>query len=292
MKFKIHIILIYIISSGFAQGQNSIQGVILDESTLEPLQFATIGAINQPYGCYSDTTGLFTLHFSNYEDSLKISYMGYESIYSTVNNLNNNSRILLESSSIQLKEVVVTSAKTKFKKLDVGYFSKKRRSVLASSYPKNSIAIYIPFPDQGNRVILKSIRFTYDLIKNSINYTMRISILNVKTNGEPGDHILTENVDLSKSNPRPKLLIAEVDISRYNLSMPDNGVIVALEWIMDTPPKGRNIYQKQYGPYIGLIKTTDLHTHWLGSYNQLEWQKKQTRATLSIGFIVHNYTDR
>lgn len=63
MKQIFSLILIIIINQ-FSFGQGKIQGYVLDAGTKEPLPYATIGAVNKNYGCYTDTSGFFTLYFS------------------------------------------------------------------------------------------------------------------------------------------------------------------------------------------------------------------------------------
>lgn len=172
--------------------------------------------------------------------------------------------------------------------MEIGYITKKRYSVLATSYPHNIHAAFISFPEKGNKVFIKSVKFAYEL--TSCNYPLRIRILKVNANGEPGDDILVENITL----PGKKLLksyIAVLDISKYNIYMPVNGVIIALEWVMDKPPLGRRKLEGLDGPYIGSTKTDKAVSHWIGSYNRPHWDKLQTRTPLSLGLTVVNYDE-
>ena len=84
MNYRILLIAVLLPISTVAHGQSRIQGYIFDKMTLEPLPYACIGAVNHQYVCYTDTTGLFTLFYSNENDSVKVSYLGYKSSFYTV----------------------------------------------------------------------------------------------------------------------------------------------------------------------------------------------------------------
>ena len=169
------------ITSVIVQGQNKIQGYILDKKTSEPLSYATIGALNQQYGSYTDTTGLFILNFLNENDSLKVSYLGYKGLNTTVRDLQSSPKIFLEANPVQIKEIVVNSKKQKSKKMEIGYFSKKPVKTLFIGY--SIIATFIPFPKQEGNIVLKSVKFKYNL--SAKNSALRIHVLKVMNSGEP-----------------------------------------------------------------------------------------------------------
>jgi len=286
MKLNISLIFLLTIVGGVVSGQNKIQGYILDKQTNDPLTYATVGALGFQYGCYADTLGLFTLYYKNENDSLKISYLGYKDIYTTVHNIKNDTKIFLEPNPALLKEVVVTPSKHKPKVMRIGFFSKRYYGVRCTSYPLNLHATFIPFPKDGKIVFIKSIKFAYEIV--SKNYPLRVKILKVNENGEPSDGILTENIVFGKYKPFKKH-VADIDVSKNNIIMPANGVFVALEWIMDKPPVVIDNEVGEAGPYIGLVKTTNVTTHWIGSYNQSKWHVLESKSAFSIGLTVVNY---
>jgi len=288
MKFKILLIPVFIIFNLFVNGQSKLQGYILDKQTSKPILYATIGAVKFQYGTYSDTSGLFTLYYKSERDSLKISYLGYKSIYTCVKDLQQNSRILLEPNPVQLNEVVINPKKTKKKSMDLGYFSKKYNGFLL---PPNSLthATFIPFPKDGNYVILKSIRFKYRLEEN--NTPLRIHILNVVNNGVPGDDMLIDNI-IFDTYERHGKQIANIDISKYNLIMPHNGVFITLE-LIDCDKSNLTDDIQRKGPAIGVIPNGGpSSSKWYNDYNFPKWYEMTSfRFTFAIGLSVVNYTE-
>jgi hypothetical protein len=289
MKSKVLLVAVVAITSQFVCGQNKIQGYILDRQTSEPLSFAIIADLHQHYGSYTDTTGKFTLNFLNENDSLKVSNLGYKSLFTCVRDLQKSGKILLEANPVQLSEVVVNSKRKKNKMLEIGFFTKKPNSLLATIYPLNIHSIFIPFPEGGSNVLIKSVKFIYQMA--SRNYTLRVRILKAKTNGQPGDDIITENIVFNNLKQGQKQ-IAVIDISKYNVYMPHDGVFIALEWIMDKAPLEPRKQLGIDGPYIGILKTNNSsNSQWINAYNNSEWVEVQSRNLLAIGLIVVNYSD-
>ena len=76
MKTRISLFVLFIISlSGYSQ--NTISGLILDASTLEPMVGASVSCITDNSGVIADTNGKFSLSSTHDSILLKISYVGY-----------------------------------------------------------------------------------------------------------------------------------------------------------------------------------------------------------------------
>ena len=287
MRIKAFLITILAISSIIVYGQNKIQGYVLDKQTNEPLSYTIISEIHQKYGSYSDTAGMFTLFFLSENDSLKVSNLGYSNINICVRDLLKTAKVLLEPDPFQLQEVVVNSQKTKTKFMEIGFSTKKTNLFIVASYSQNINSIFIPFPEKGSIVLIKSVRFTYTLATR--NFPLRVRIISVGTNGEPGDDIVAENIVFSNYKEGRKQ-VAVVDITKYNVYMPRNGVFITLEWIMDKAPV--TLEQAfQNGPYIGATKTANPdNSLWINAYNNSKWIEMHRAYILAIGLTVGNYS--
>jgi hypothetical protein len=285
MRKKLFIILIVIAEN--VTGQNNIKGYVMDKQTLQPLSYATIGAKNLNYGTYTDSSGLFSLNFLNAGDSIVISHLGYKSSITTVKDIKQNPTLLLDLNPLHLKEVVVNSQKTQKKKMEIGLYSKKS-GYLKPPYNLNIQAILIPFPRGGEEIILKSIRFNYMLLP--INSPLRIRVLKVSDNGQPGDDLIFENIIFS-TNKSGEKHTAVIDISKYNVAMPNTGVYIAFEWIEHN--KKINLSKEedqQRGPCIGAISKNPSVPFWSNGYNQNKWLETTLPLSYSIGLTVVNYT--
>jgi hypothetical protein len=188
----VYVLLLASLSSSYCQ--NKLTGFIIDKHSNEPLSFATVGAINKPYGCYSNNTDRFELVFSNLNDSILISYMGYKNYIVTVKELQQDSIILLEPNFFEIDEVIITNSLDKPQKLELGFYSKKCKSVRATSYPLNNHAIRIDNPINGNKVVIQSIYFTYEILQK--NFPLRIKLLRINEFGLPSEEIYSQKVKL------------------------------------------------------------------------------------------------
>lgn len=85
-----------------------IQGKLLDAQTQEPLPFGSIQNLNQNIAVLSDLNGNFKIQ-ANLEDSIKISYLGYETKIIKGSELQANSIVSLKEKSIEIKGITITS---------------------------------------------------------------------------------------------------------------------------------------------------------------------------------------
>jgi hypothetical protein len=289
MKLRILLITVLAITGIVVYGQNIIQGYILDKQTSKPLPYATIVDLHQQYGSYADSSGLFTINFLNESDSLSVSHLGYKRLYTNVRNLQRSSKILLIPDQLQLREVVVKPKKNKTKEMGIGYFTNKPNTFLVPSYTIGLYSTFIPFPKNSINVLFKSVKFTYSTAVR--NFPLRVHILTAKTNGEPGDDIISE-VIVFNDYKLGLNQVAVIDISKYNVFMPRNGVFIALEWIMDRTQltlkeAGTN------GPYIGaIIAGKSSNSEWYINYYQPKLRKDQSRNILDLGLTVVNYSEK
>lgn len=280
-------IIIFIAWSFHSFGQNRLQGYVYDANTREPLAYATIGSVNKNYGCYSDTTGYFSLFFSDYDDSIKISYLGYNSLKTNVRRLQENPNVLLTPKLIELEEAIISSS-GKFKEFDIGFFTKRCRSVRVQSYPPHVHAIYIPYPEGvEQQPLIKSINMAYVLAYGR-NSLIRVQLLTMKKNGMPDRIIYSKNIKLTakKANRNSK---ATIEISDKQVYMPENGIFVALEWIFE--PQFQSTYNGKAipGPYIGLTETKRTNFYFIKLFNQTNWQKLHTKEMLSVGLTIKKF---
>jgi hypothetical protein len=87
-----------------------IAGVILDDETLEPLPFATVGLKNKGRGTVSNNNGEFGLKISSdlVNDTLSISYLGYLTIEIPVKQANGkNFTIPMKREFISIPEIII-----------------------------------------------------------------------------------------------------------------------------------------------------------------------------------------
>lgn len=283
MKLKVLLLSFLATTIVFVHGQYKIQGYILDKQTSEALPFAIISDLEQKFGCYTDTLGFFILNYLSENDSIKVSSLGYKSVYTNIQNLKSDAKIFLETDPIQLEQIVVTPKKIKTKVMEVGFSPKKSNLFVVASYSANINTTFIPFPKKASKVLIKSVKFTYQMAPK--NYPLRIRILTKKTDGSPGDDIVTDNIVFNNYN-KGRIQDADIDISKYNISMPQEGVFIALEWIMDKSPITTQ-QALQNGPYLGAIKTVNANNlEWTNNYNRKYWIEIQRGYIHAISLLI------
>ncbi len=144
MRFKIlclFFLMLQTIGSGiYAQDNSVITGKIINGEDKEPLPFASIRLKNHPIGTISNENGEFDFYIpkSKRNDTLSISFIGFNSYEVPLVNINRELKIVLTPSSNVLDEVILTQK-------DPLDFIKKALERLPENYPQNdyqSIAYY------------------------------------------------------------------------------------------------------------------------------------------------------
>jgi hypothetical protein len=264
--------------------KNIINGLVQDRNTQTPIPYSAIGDLNKRYGYYSDSSGVFTLFYISNYDSVKISCIGYKSLLYNISELQQKPIIFLEKNQRQSNEFIPNFKINKAREIELGYISSFVIGQMGIIYPINILGVYIPFPEGVRDALIKSVKFPYH-VENEFN-PVRIRILEVKSNGEPGEDLLDENVIFSnfkKGNNR----VAMVDISSFNLHMNKLGVFVALEWLQNTVPVELRIRPGIMGPSINLINKTEFTPNsWIGSYNSSKWSEVNVDKIPSFGITV------
>jgi hypothetical protein len=96
--------------SSSAGKPNFITGIIVDDETLEPLPYATIGLRNSGRGTVTNNSGEFRLNIpaDTYNDTLSVSYLGYFGREIPVNQaLGNNLTISMKKEFISIPEIII-----------------------------------------------------------------------------------------------------------------------------------------------------------------------------------------
>ena len=111
----------YSVFSSQAQKQEYISGKVLDATTQEPLTGASISVINEHIGTVTDINGKFSLKVENFPVVVSIDYLGFEHQEKTIRQSTESLIVLLNESTNQLNEVVVTALGITREKKSLGY---------------------------------------------------------------------------------------------------------------------------------------------------------------------------
>ncbi|MBR2249482.1 MAG: carboxypeptidase-like regulatory domain-containing protein, partial [Prevotella sp.] len=115
-KYLTLLILLLIGHAAAAQTTTSVDGVVVDARSGEPLPFVNVYWVGTSQGGVTDTNGHFELSNNQGLVSIAFRYVGYKSQIITLSPGKNmkNTRVKMERESYDLNEVKVTAKRTKY----------------------------------------------------------------------------------------------------------------------------------------------------------------------------------
>lgn len=227
---RLLLLSLFCASQIFSQTKRA-KGFVFDEVTNQPIPYVNISIIESNNGTSSDENGSFELEIKTDDINKKalLSSLGYENLIISVAELIYSKKLYLKVKIETLNEVLLFD-KFEEKILKV---NELEEGDLCSGFATNEqkpwmLALHFPYKEIYNETnFLKAVKFYFGNKKNKKS-KFRLRVFSVNNEGLPGEDLLTENViiDLEKHQK-----IAEVDISKFNLVIPDNGIYVAYEWL-------------------------------------------------------------
>lgn len=207
------------------------KGFVFDEVTNQPIPYVNISIIESNNGTSSDENGSFELEIKTDDINKKalLSSLGYENLIISVEELIYSKKLYLKVRIETLNEVLL-SDKFEEKILKVNELEEED---LCSGFATNEqkpwmLALHFPYKEIYSETnFLKTVKFYFGNHKNK-KAKFRLRILSVNNEGLPGEDLLVENVIIELKKHQK---IAEVDISKFNLIIPDAGVYIAFEWL-------------------------------------------------------------
>lgn len=239
MNKKVLIILFLILNiEAFTQ---EIKGKIINSSTKEPLPLATIiTKFDKLSGSYANENGEFTITPKTENDSLFVSCIGYLSKEVCIKEYLNEYNSVIELTPIihQLPNILVKNANSIPK--EIGYCDLNKSFIQAGT--KGGIII-VRIPNDIDTIYHKIISLNF--IFGSISHPdqkhnkgiIRIRLYDCDSNNyEPSHNLLPEDIILTipESFLPWKKNVLKVDISKYNIQFPTNGIYLGIEWIGET----------------------------------------------------------
>jgi hypothetical protein len=134
--------------------------------------------------------------------------------------------VALQTAIYNLNEVVITKSKGSIER-EIGNFNKSYASHLSGSVPWiyaklfEFNGVYKKTPFLKNAIV-----FTKSKIKNA---KFKLRIFAVQENGFPAEDLLKEDIVIVVKSGKNKNVI---DLSKYKLMFPDNGIFLAYEWMI------------------------------------------------------------
>lgn len=225
----------------------NLSGIFINETTGEPIPFATIEILGKGIGCAANYKGKFSLELplTALNDTVKCSSLAYASKLLDIKSFGKDYSdivIQLKPISYTLKEIEIFEPSDG--KIKLGNYEDRKKSYGGQmSQQKAQIAVYMDSKRYKKAKILNASFFISRTTgKPETPFRVRLYSVDERT-GNPGDDLILANI-IVKGKRRGGW--TTVDLSKYNLDAPVSGYFVAMEWINS----GDEYY---YQTYINLI---------------------------------------
>ncbi len=257
MKTVINLLLLLYPLFLFSQKEESTIIYIKDYDE-NPISYANIYNVKGKFGIAANNEGkaIFKHSKISNEDMFTVSALGFSDTIIQFSKITENAIIHLSKKSIFLNEFTISTEVRKEVNLGAKRNNSFRGKGYSAFYEGFQVGLYIPH--DSNHIRLKRLEiFVTDL--GRFDTPFRIRLYRTDTSKLPIDDITKESFILkaNKGNEWVKL-----DLSEYNIYIPKEGVIVAVEWIncgeeyfYESDSRTTNYY----GIVLGM--STDINAH-------------------------------
>lgn len=201
-----------------------VKGKVLDEGK-HPLAYVNIWVENENNGTTSDANGDFTILEKNTEKVLVFSALGFETKKVKISEVG---QVLLQQKTVHLQEIVI-AAKKQSKTITVGDYKKGGINHFFSS-GKNPWIVARYFPFDAKKVAtpyIKELTIMTDSEVDQVKFLLHF--YEVTADGSPGNDLTKENRVVTAKKGKEN---TTVKLSDYDLRIPENGIFVAVEWLI------------------------------------------------------------
>lgn len=226
INFLVSFIFITIINTSYGQ-EMLLKGRIYDKETNKPLAFSIVEIKALKKGTYTDSVGNFSISYTSIDDTIEFYFLGYRLKKYRIGDFNRLSDkvIELEPNFFELEEVVVVPHK--YKTIRLGTTSKKPWRMQIANIFGGQYGIYIRNTTKKTGFV-EAVSF-YITKVGYPNTPFRIRIYGKdQLNDGPGKDLLNESVIVSNTKEKGWFT---VDISKYGVPFPIEGIYVMMEWI-------------------------------------------------------------
>jgi hypothetical protein len=224
--------VIYIVSCMGLMAQNQYKGQVISKQANQPVPFAFVTDEHRKWGISTDENGYFVLDERPVGDTLIVGCLGFFEYKVSFSQWKNPMKIFLSEKPFQLQEVIIENNRKKHTLWLGSQIKTTTRSVGQISFPTvQEIAVLIPNYLQSEGYIHKVGYWISRLGKHKTPFRVRIY---KNQNGMPGEDLLQENliVHARKGNNW-----FDIDVSKYNIPIPNEGFFISMEWIYSANPK-------------------------------------------------------
>jgi len=262
--------------SNYASGQ--LKSVIIDGRTNDRIPYVNIWAEGENIGTTSSLKGEFKLKIDKPE-IIVFSAIGYELMKISSDSI--ISVVKLTPEITELNEVVVT-AKKDSEYLTIGDFKKYKVKVGFGSGTIPWIrARYFEHKERYRETpFLEKIEILTTSHEDDSKFNIRL--YSVNDAGEPGRYLYHKGIlGIAKKGKK----YTEVDLSELNITFPENGLFIAIEWLVIDENKYEYTYTMynsdeelegfNYNPTVGAVPAETNENSW--KYHKGKWDRFSVR---------------
>lgn len=220
-------LLIFLFLGNYSFGQDILlKGKVIDQLSRLPIAYSTVEIKNQKTGVYSDSSGQFLIKIKDFSDTLEFKSLGYEMQKYSASDLK-DSMVLVEllPHIFELQEVVVVPKRVKTMRL--GTTAKKPWRFQIANIFGGQYGTYIKNENEKPGLVKAVSFYIAEVGFPDTPFRIRIYAKD-QENKCPGEDLLNESLIVSSSKGAGWFT---VDISKYGIVFPKEGIYVMMEWI-------------------------------------------------------------
>ena len=254
-----------------------ITSLVLDSMDHQPVPYINIWVVQEGLGTSSDENGRFSLPAFGPKHALVFNALGYKPKTLLFSEFRDT--IYLVPQSIELAEVIIAPRKRttirstgSYKKAGINYYlgaGNRKPCIFARYFPYEPLYMETPFL-QTVKVLTNS-----DIRRAVFN----IRLYSVAPDGTPQDYLYDKNI---LGVARKGKTFTEIDLSKLNICIPKQGLVVAVEWLLIESNKYEYRYTEKgskkkktgftYCPSLGTIPNETNENSWFyagGKWNRV-----------------------
>lgn len=219
-------LLVILFFIGQLTAQETIEGVVIDELSKEPIPYVNVGIVNQAKGTVSDLSGNFKLTTNSTAKEISLSSIGYESINIGISDFKDTKVIVLSPKKYDLETVEITASAFEQEEVMIGVRNKTRGMSISFGSPQLGAEIGAVLGIKKTTYV-KSANFVLNHAKGD-SLLFRMNIYDF-SEGKIGENLLTENILIQEKQKKGTIT---VDLEPYGIVLTSN-VLLSLEWLRD-----------------------------------------------------------
>lgn len=235
------LLLLLLVTCSTLSGQTLLKGTITDKASNEPLHFATVAVVGQPYGTLSEADGSFVL---KYPDTLRgpvniqISFLGYATKEYSVAELRKNGSVSLSVEGVNLPVASISAANSgPLTEISLGRSEKKAfifyQSIFEQTY---QLATRISHPEKRSGV-LSEVRYYFGKAAKN-GKPVRLNFYAVDPTCDcPGEILHATSIIPEKT----KKGWNKLDLTPYSVILPADDFFLSFEWLGLSSMKTTNL---------------------------------------------------